>query len=35
MSILVEQGHEAVFSKAYCSAREGLTSKLKNEAANC
>ena len=33
MSFLVEQGHDAVFSQSYRSAREALTSKLENEAA--
>lgn len=33
MSFLVEQGHDAVFSESYRSARQALTSKLEIEAA--
>lgn len=32
MSFLVKQGHDAVFSKSFRSAREALTSKLETEA---
>lgn len=33
MAFLVEQGHDAVFSESYRSAREALTSKIETEAA--
>ena len=32
MSFLVEQGHDAVFSQSYRSAREALTNKLEDGA---
>ena len=33
MAFLVEQGHDAMFSDSYKSAREALTSKLEIQAA--